>query len=216
MRLPERLDIIARGLPHDWTQADLLLTLDEAAEADEAAGYLAPLAPGRSGNSFRIRVLCPGRGGSTVSALAGALDCLDERGIRGRLTLTGLPAPEEVVGPTTDDDSLAARWTALEGEFPPTWSDALLELTLGSSDDSDRCALLLGPVNPLLRDEAHAFRFRVASGFGYGASTHMVRRCLERLDAESIAGTIRPIRVMSDSRPVSTQGPVWRVEGRLA
>jgi hypothetical protein len=57
-------------------------------------------------------------------------------------------------------------------------------------------------------------RFRVARRFGYGASPGMARRCLERLDAEQITGELRVLHVMSDSKPVATQGPVWYVGGR--
>jgi hypothetical protein len=42
----------------------------------------------------------------------------------------------------------------------------------------------------------------------------MVRRCLERLDAEQIRGDVAILRVLSESRHVATQGPVWRVGGR--
>ena len=42
----------------------------------------------------------------------------------------------------------------------------------------------------------------------------MVRRCLQRLDDEGIPGELRILRVLSDSKPVATQGPVWYVEGK--
>jgi hypothetical protein len=42
-----------------------------------------------------------------------------------------------------------------------------------------------------------------------------VRRCLERVDAEAIRGQLRILRVLSDTDPVSTQGPVWYVEGKV-
>jgi hypothetical protein len=42
----------------------------------------------------------------------------------------------------------------------------------------------------------------------------MVRRCLERCDAERIRGTVRILRALSDTHPVATQGPVWYVGGR--
>jgi hypothetical protein len=41
-----------------------------------------------------------------------------------------------------------------------------------------------------------------------------VRQCLERLDADGIRGQVRILRVLSDTDPVSTQGPVWYVEGK--
>jgi hypothetical protein len=59
-----------------------------------------------------------------------------------------------------------------------------------------------------------AFRFRAARRFGYGASPEMTRRCFERLDAESIRGTVRIEWALSDTRPVYTQGPVWYAGGR--
>ena len=42
----------------------------------------------------------------------------------------------------------------------------------------------------------------------------MVRRCLERLDDEGISGQLRILRVLSDTDPVATQGPVWYVGGQ--
>ena len=42
----------------------------------------------------------------------------------------------------------------------------------------------------------------------------MVRRTLERLDEEGFPGQLRILRVLSDTDPVSTQGPVWYVEGK--
>jgi len=43
----------------------------------------------------------------------------------------------------------------------------------------------------------------------------MVRRCLQRLDERGIPGELRILRVLSDSKPVSTQGPVWYVGGKV-
>ena len=42
----------------------------------------------------------------------------------------------------------------------------------------------------------------------------MARRCLERLDRDGITGRLRVVRVVSDARPVYTQGPVWYLGGR--
>jgi hypothetical protein len=41
-----------------------------------------------------------------------------------------------------------------------------------------------------------------------------VLRCLERVDNEHIRGELRILRVLSNTKPVYTQGPVWYVEGR--
>jgi hypothetical protein len=72
----------------------------------------------------------------------------------------------------------------------------------------------MGPVNPARFGGTPGFRFRVASRFGYGASIGMTRRCLERLDEVGISGELRILRVLSDTRPVATQGPVWYVGGK--
>jgi hypothetical protein len=42
----------------------------------------------------------------------------------------------------------------------------------------------------------------------------MARRSLERLDEEGITGSVRALRVLSDTSSAFTQGPVWRVDGR--
>jgi hypothetical protein len=74
--------------------------------------------------------------------------------------------------------------------------------------------LLLSPVNPARYGGKTALRFRVASRFGYGASPGMVRRCLQRMDEEGLKGELQILRVLSDTDPVATQGPVWYVEGK--
>ena len=57
------------------------------------------------------------------------------------------------------------------------------------------------------------FRFRIARRSGYGVSATMARRSLERLDEEGFGGDFRVLRVLSDTKNVQTQGPVWRVDG---
>ena len=73
---------------------------------------------------------------------------------------------------------------------------------------------MLAPVNPARAGKRLAYRFRVARLFGYGASEEMARRCLERLDQEGITGEVRILHALSDTKPVSTQGPVWYVGGK--
>ena len=69
-------------------------------------------------------------------------------------------------------------------------------------------------MNPRREGERVAFRFRSARRFGYGTSPQMVRRCLERCDAEHLQGSVTVLRALSDTRPVATQGPVWLADGR--
>ena len=43
----------------------------------------------------------------------------------------------------------------------------------------------------------------------------MARRCFERLDERRIEARPRVLRVLSDTDPVATQGPVWLVGGKM-
>ena len=162
-----------------------------------------------------VRVYAPGQGAPGVGAVQRALAQLDGEGISGRLLTEEVVDP--MVRPLDADETLSAiveQWDKLAVELPAKWSDVLLELELDSSGDINRAALLLGPVNPLLQPKSKAFHFRTARSFGYGASVGMTRRCFQRLDEQGIGGSISVIRVMSDSEPVASQGPVWRISGR--
>ena len=110
--------------------------------------------------------------------------------------------------------SLSAEWDAALQVLPGDWSDLLCDLELTSSDHIDRAALLLAPLNPIQGIGRPGFRFRCARSFGYGASNGMVRRCLARLDEQRIPGEVRILRALSDTHPVGTQGPVWRIGDR--
>jgi hypothetical protein len=140
---------------------------------------------------------------------------LDREGIGGMLDLVASSRREEAAPAPRDRRSLAAAWDENLDSLPADWSDLYCEIVLTSSDHLDPAALLLAPVNPGRVRDALAFRFRVARRFGYGASAQMARRCLGRLDEKDIPGELRVLRVLSDTRPASTQGPVWYVGGRV-
>jgi hypothetical protein len=155
-----------------------------------------------------------GRGGAFVGpeAVRRMLKRIDDEGIAGTLTLVSSDAaPPE---PAISRASLAAEWDAAVAVLPADWSDLLCELELTSSDHIEKGALLLSPLNPIQGTGRPGFRFRCAHAFGYGASPGMVRRCLARLDEERIPGEVRVLRAMSDTHPVATQGPVWRIGER--
>jgi hypothetical protein len=214
--LAERLNDILAGLPRGWERARVDVTVEEQEEADRAALVLAPATPGRTGATFRIHVhggrqqLAP-----TPELVRRVLARLDAEGIRARIKLAahevrpaGPEAPRRV-----ERRSLTAAWDELLDRLPSDWSDLYAEVELDSTDFLERGALLLAPVNPARFGGAAAFRFRCASRQGYGVAAGMARRCLERLDGEGITGRLRILRVLSDTHPVSTQGPVWLVGG---
>lgn len=219
MALADRVDEILRGLPRGWERARLELTVEEPEDADRASLVLAPATPGRSGTSFTLYVHSGASGLTpTPGMVKRVVARLDADGIRGRVRLAGheqpeareAPAPAEPGEPT----ALAAAWDGLLRRLPPDWSDLYAEVELDSTDYLERGALLLAPVNPAQYGGPASFRFRSASRKGYGVAPGMARRALERLDDEGLSGRVRVLRVLSDTNPVSTQGPVWRVDGR--
>ena len=202
---------IVAGLPEGWDDARLRLTIDDETAAGRAAAGLAPLNPGQRGNMLHFSTAQRGKGAAPV-LVERLLARLDEERISGTLELVGAgeAAPREVVRHA----ALADTWDASIAALPPDWSDLYAEVELVSTDWLDRAALLLAPINPARYGDAPGFRFRVARRFGYGAAPAMTRRCLERVDDERIHGELRILRVLSDTQPVATQGPVWYVEGR--
>jgi hypothetical protein len=211
MRLADQWRALDESLPEDWADARLTFTPDDAGQLDRAAALLGPLMPGRTASSVRFFAARRGAGPST-EAVRRALRRLDRAGIRGKLELVATGEP--TIEPETARGSLAASWDAELDALPPDWSDVYAEIELRSSDQLERAALLLAPVNPARFGGRPGFRFRVARQRGYGASPGMVRSCLEKLDAEGVSGRVRVLRVLSDTRPVATQGPVWYVGGR--
>jgi hypothetical protein len=169
--------------------------------------------PGRVGHEFRLYVVRHSAGPS-AGALARALARLDGERIGGELEL--LAAEETATAAEAPPrQSPADSWEALLATLPRDWSDLYVEVEITSSDHLDPAALALAPVNPGRYGDALGFRFRCAREFGYGASPGMVRRCLARLDEHGIPGEVRILRVLSDTKPVGTQGPVWYVGGKV-
>jgi hypothetical protein len=211
MGLVEQWNDIEQGLDPKWRDARLDLIVDDEATVGRVAALLAPAGPGRVGRAVRFTTA---RGGAMVGpeAVRRMLKRIDAERIGGTLTLvsSGEAAPE----PAITRASLAAEWDAAVAVLPADWSDLLCEIELTSSDHIDRAALLTAPLNPIQGTGRPGFRFRCAHSFGYGASSGMVRRCLARLDEERIPGEVRVLRAMSDTHPVGTQGPVWRIGER--
>jgi hypothetical protein len=202
---------IERQLPDDWADARLRLRLTNADQLDRAAALLAPLNPGRGRAELRFFTARRGAG-PLPDLLARLLGRLDRERIAGTLELVSSDRAKPP--PAIARRTLPEEWDAAAAALPPDWSDLYVEIELHSTDYLERAALLMAPLNPARYGGRPGFRFRAARTFGYGASPGMVRRCLERLEAERIRGEVRILRALSDTRPVATQGPVWRVGGR--
>ena len=219
MRLGEQWPYVEEELPEGWAVARLSLVFEDDAQAQRAALILGPLAPGRTGGTFRLTLYRSGAQPATPDRLRRVLARLDEQQLEGRLELVSADgaAAEEAPRRGARRLPLAVAWDALLSRLPPDWSDLYAEVELDSTDFLDRGALLLAPTNPGRGGARTALRFRAARRSGYGVAAAMARRCLERLDGEGITGTLRAIRVLSDTEvPASTpsQGPVFRIGGR--
>jgi hypothetical protein len=213
MRLVEQWREIERGLPADWGDARLLLTVVDEKRAGRAAALLGPINPGRGGKQLRLYT-ARGGAGHRPDLIRRLLARLDTERIGGELTLVSSAKPEAAAPREVAYPALATSWDAELAGLPADWSDAYAEVDFRSSDHLDRAALLLSPVNPARFGGKPGFRFRTARRFGYGVSPEMAHRCFERLDAEGIRGTVRILRALSDTRPAQTQGPVWYVGGK--
>jgi hypothetical protein len=209
LQLVVQFNAIEHDLPHDWAQATLSLAVDDD-QRPRAAALLGPLNPGRAGT--RIRFATARRGsGASPELIRRLLRRLDDAGIVGTIELgTVHEAPEAELPPS---HSLRQAWEHDLTKLPSDWSDLYAEVRFDSTDYVERAALLLSPVNPSRWSPA-SLRFRCARSFGYGVSPEMVTRCLERCDDDGITGAVEILRVLSDTHPVATQGPVWLVGGK--
>ena len=213
MPLVDRWNSVERGLDPRWTEVTLSLAINDDGGRSRAAALLGPAGPGVGGKQIRFHVSTRGTGIGPEAARR-LLRRIDEEGIVGRLELVesrGLPAEPEQPG-----RSLAYGWQAALEMLPSDWSDLVAELELDSSADIDRAAVLCAPINPMQSRGKPGFRFRCASRNGYGASAGMVGRCLTRLEEAGITGSIRITQVLSDVRPVGTQGATFAVGRRPA
>jgi hypothetical protein len=214
MGLAAQWDRIVASLPAGWLQVELHLRVRSAANATRAAALLGPLQPGRMGDEIRLSV--SRRSGVGPDAARRLLANLDDEGISGSLTsASSVGSAEALAAVEVVRQPLAGQWDGAVAELPPDWSDLLCRLELTSSDDLPRAALLAAPLNPSRPQGEVGFEFRVARTSGYGASPQMARRCLERIDEAAMRGTVDVLRALSDTKHVSTQGPVWYVGGKV-
>jgi hypothetical protein len=213
MSLASQWEELEADFDAGWGEVRVRLTVEMPAEIDRVTALLGPAQPFRGGaDSVSFRVTRDGSGPSTESVRR-LLTRLDSERLHGTLVVSSSQAAP-VAAVTTPAATLPASWEAALAALPGDWSDLLGEVELDSSDYFERAALHLGPINPRKVGEGSVMQFRSASRFGYGASAGMVKRCFERCDADGIRGSVRVLRVLSDTRPVGTQGPTWLIDGR--
>lgn len=104
--------------------------------------------------------------------------------------------------------TLVEQWNAMIAAQPKDWSFLDVELVLRDASTTEEIALVLSPLNPWHQRDWRTgiFRFRTARAFGYGTATELCRKRLETLDSLGVVATLKPLRRLSDVRPVATQG----------
>jgi hypothetical protein len=204
----QQWEAIGSSLPDGWARAQLRLELRNREAADDAAAMLGPAGPYRAGSTALL--VSVARDGSATSPEN--MVRLLRRVPVGTLSLSGSQAAAKA--PTRLPTSLTASWDTAVAGLPADWSDLYGEIELLSTDFIERASVLCIQCNPRRDGSRAALRFRAARKSGYGVSPEMARRCLERCDAESIRGSVSILRVLSGSRHVGTQGPVWLSDGK--
>lgn len=199
---------IGSELPETWARVSLRLELPDRATADKAAATLGPGGPYRV--SATILQFSVARDGTALGPDAATR--LLARVPTGTLTLTSSQAAAQ---PTPiETTSLVESWDAAVAALPADWSDLYGEIELTSTDFIEPAAVFCIQMNPRRDGMRAAFNFRAARTAGYGVSPSMARRCLERCDENGIRGSVRVLRVLSDTKLVATQGPVWLSNGK--
>ena len=211
MKLVDQWGAIQARLPRDWEEVRLTLATEEPSQVVKAAAALGPLNPIRAEGALVLYVRRAGGAGGPEAAKR-LFARLDEQRIW--CTLDRGEIREQAPVEETPRGSVAQSWDDAVATLPQDWSELLCRLEIEGSDLLPRAALLCAPINPTRDRESIGFLFR-ASRVGYGVSTVMARRCFERLDEESIAGSVTVLRALSDTRPVASQGSSWIVAGRV-
>jgi hypothetical protein len=201
-------------LPARWVEARIGLALEEDRQAERALELLAPLQPMRTApGSVSIRIARTAAAeGPSAESLRRALQRLDAERLHGRLEI--IAADEGPASPEAGGSHLPESWDAAVAALPADWSDVLGEIEL-DSDYVEPARLNLAPMNPRrVGKHALSLQFRSAR-FRLRRASPECAAALERCDAVGITGRVEVLRVLSDTRPVGTQGPVWQIEGRM-
>lgn len=226
MKLVDQWHAIEDGLPAGWEDVRLTLTTEQPGDLARAAQVLGSINAGKVGSALVFHVR-PAGGTQAARRLFQLLDedrtwChleashVEPAASPGGGATAAEQASDEVAATraTPRRGAVAKSWDVALVPLPSDWTDLLCELEIESSALLDRAALLCAPLNPTRDATRLAFTFRCSGRSGYGASSGMVRRCFERLDADGIVGSTRVLRVLSDTDNVDTQGPVWLVGGK--
>src|SRR5580765_2121452 len=89
--------------------------------------------------------------------------------------------------------ALVKDWQELCSTFPERWTESRVGLTLEEAGDSDRVLALLAPLQPVRTGPGSAAILIARQGGG--PSPELLRRSLQRLDAERLHGRLELISI---------------------
>ena len=169
--------------------------------------------PGRSGSQIRFHGAARRRCRSTPFGASSAALITTAFAANWRLVSAG---EAEARRARVERPRLADAWAAAVATLPPDWSDLHAELELTSTDQLERAALLLAPLNPTRFGGTRRCdsASRAGSGTGHRPGWCAAASSASTKKAKASPASFRILRVLSDTDPVSTQGPVWYVEGK--
>jgi hypothetical protein len=211
LQLVEQLTGLEGRQEEGWTDLTLQLTLADETQVGRATALLAPAAPARLGSKVRFGITRSG-GGTGPEGARRLLRGLDRAHIQG--TLEVVSAQKVAAETLPRKKPLRHQWEEHVALLPDDWSDVYAQVTFDSSDYLEPAALAVAPMNPARFGSSPTFRFRCAHHFGYGVSPEMAARCFARCDEQNLTGSVEILNVLSDTKPIGTQGPVWFVGGR--
>ena len=215
LRIANQWRAIEQRLPEGWGEARLRLTVPDDAEAARTAALLAPANATRRGTVVWIYVSRVG-GGSVPDLVARLLARARYRGDTRAPRARGHDRGTQASRAAQAADPRRA-WDARTRELPEDWSDLWRRSSSSRATTWSAAPLLLAPVNPARAGE------RLALPVPRRATVRLrrlARRCCAAASSGStararISGTLRILRALADTKPVSTQGPVWYVGGRV-
>jgi hypothetical protein len=130
VKLADHWAEIESDLPDGWNDVRLTLTTEQSSELERAAQVLAPMNPGRVGDTLVLEVRRAGgpAGPEAARRLFSRLD-----GDRVWCTLAAGPANVEAPTRAASATPLPGQWDSLVDALPRDWSDLLCEVDVRST-----------------------------------------------------------------------------------
>ena len=223
VKLVDQWRTVETELPPDWSSARLRIRPEDPAEAGEVGRILGPMTAGRVGDEIVVTVE---RAGGRRRAAGGSAPVRISR--RGTRLVRDRAAPRSSTRPPPPARSRPSRGSpspgsTLRGSVARRAGDPAARTgatcwprsrsTRATTSTAGRCCAHRSTRPATVT--ASRSRSGARSRAGYGASAAMAGRCFARCDEEAITGRVSILRTLSETDLIGTQGPAWRVGGKV-